>query len=169
MKTQSKKVRFMSLLAVALVLSLSGCGKEETNQTVGNGSEPTEDPSIVLDADSVVFVDLPIYKCLKQIAQPHELVIINSQEEFDATYPECAIPLDFDFSKVSLLSVHGSCAGILDKQVTIDRENGDNITITITITENNFIQGFWSWSLSFLCAKIYDDQNVQLIVNYIYP
>ena len=67
----------MSLLAVALalVLSLSGCGKEETNQTVGNGSGPTEDPSIVLDADSVVFVDLPIYKCLKQIAQPDELVI----------------------------------------------------------------------------------------------
>ena len=159
----------MLLLALALVLSLSGCGKEETNQTVGTGSGPTEDPSIVLDADSVVFVDLPIYKCLKQIAQPHELVIINSQEEFDATYPECAIPLDFDFSKVSLLSVHGSCTEFLDKQVTIDRENGDNITITITITEGNFILGFLPWSLSFLCAKIYDDQNVQLIVNYIYP
>ena len=156
----------MSLLAVALVLSLSGCGKEETNQTVGNGSEPTEDPSIVLDADSVVFVDLPIYKCLKQIAQPHELVIINSQEEFDATYPECAIPLDFDFSKVSLLSVHGSCSDVLDKQVTIDRENGDDITITITIYEDRFTHGILSWSLSFLCAKISEDQDVQLIVNY---
>ena len=73
MKTQNKKLRFMSLLAVALVLSLSGCGKEPTNQVTdingGTQSDSTssEEPTVPFEGDSISGCVIEYERCSDEV------------------------------------------------------------------------------------------------------
>ena len=159
---QNKKLRFMSLLAMALVLSLSGCGKEPTNQVTDiNGG----------DIDTIEILELPynVHECVCNYAyfntDTNKILIINSQESFDELFPECTAPIDVDFSSKSMVAAFGVCNCFVESHATIEHGDNDDITITITVIEG-FCAAITSFFETYTCPKITDDQNVSLNIKY---
>ena len=94
-----KKIRTLKNLVLQLLLvlvfSMAACSKNETEHNEGiipSFNEP----------DSIEYIDIPFNDCLCQVAEPEQLVIINSQEEFDSVFHGCAMPLEVDFSNKTL-------------------------------------------------------------------
>ena len=160
MKTQNKNHRFMSLLAVALVLSLSGCGEKDDSVATDN-----------TDIDTIEILELPfsVHQCLCNYTyynmRNDTIMIINSQDAFDELFPECTIPLDIDFSTKSMVTAIGSCNCFEESQATIEHGDNDDITITITVFEG-FCAAIDQFFVTYTCPKITDNQNVQLVLNF---
>ena len=164
MTTQNKKLRFMLLLAVALILSLSGCGKEDDSVATTSTTENT-------DIDTIEILELPynVHECVRNYAYfntgTNKILIINSQESFDELFPECTAPIDVDFSSKSMVAAFGVCNCFVESHATIEHGDNDDITITITVIEG-YCAAITSFFETYTCPKITDDQNFSLNIKY---
>ena len=104
---------------------------------------------------------------LYQIVGQEELLIVNSQSQFDSLFPDCCLPLYVDFGTQSLLAAWGTTpASVYSTEASVEC-NGNDVTVTINI---NLTQ-YWcaeGWKKVFACDKITDTQNATLNVNMQY-
>lgn len=150
-KTRAFKI-FPPLLLAAMALSMTACDKIEENHppTTENPAEPVS-----------------LEECLHHVAAPEQLVIINSQEEFDSVFHECAMPLDVDFSSKTLLCIYGYCTQcIIDTYARVDFNEDSSVTVTITVKLGDCLSAE-PWYMAFVCDKIENNQNISLLINYL--
>lgn len=140
----------------AMALSMTACEKIEENH-----SSTTENRA------EAVSSEVSLEECLQQVAAPEQLLIINSQEEFDSVFRECAMPLDVDFSSKTLLCIYGYCTQcIIDTNARVDFNEDSSVTVTITVKLGDCLSAE-PWYIAFVCDKIESNQNVSLLINYL--
>ena len=134
--------------------------------------------SVIFDPDEHVYVcsavkTIPMpdyrsfYSSLYGVVGPEELLVINSQVEFDTLFPNCAMPIYLDFNTQSLLAVYGTSLQTVTSTAANVSFDGNEVTVTITVElgDGDCPTG---WTKVFACSpKIIDGMNVSLIVNYL--
>lgn len=160
-----KKIRTVKNLVLQLLLvlvfSMAACSKNETENNEGFN----EPDSIFNEPDSIEYIDIPFNDCLCQVAEPEQLVIINSQEEFDSVFHGCAMPLEVDFSNKTLLCIYGYCTQcVIDTYARVDFNEDSSVTVTVTVELGHCLSAE-PWYMAFVCDKIENNQNVSLTIN----
>ena len=150
------KKTFLSLALLALVavgmLSISSCGKE------------LDSKCLIIENCHIEEVNVSLLDCLSNIAQPKQLIIINSQAEYDSLFPNCSLSTDINFEYKTLYSVYGfttSC--ILNEDINVHC-NGNNISITIDINTGD-CTSIGKWIKVFTSNKIEENQIISLTIN----
>ena len=157
-----KKIRTLKNLVLQLLLvivfSMAACSKNETEHNEGilpSFNEP----------DGIEYIDIPFNDCLCQVAEPEQLVIINSQEEFDSVFHGCAMPLEVNFSNKTLLCIYGYCTQcVIDTYARVDFNEDSSVTVTVTVELGDCLSAE-PWYMAFVCDKIENIHNVSFVIN----
>ena len=109
---------------------------------------------------------LNFLSCLPHIIGPNELLIINSQAEFDSIFPNCILPVYIDFGTQSLIAAWGATpSNVMSTEANVEY-NGNDVLVTINVTlgHADIPEG---WKIVFTTSpKISSEQNVLLVVNF---
>ena len=106
------------------------------------------------------------YLSLHDVIGVEELLVVNSQAEFDSLFPECTMPIYVDFNTQSLLAVYGSSVQTVASTAADVSFAGNGVTVTITVLlgDGDCPEG---WMEVFTCTpKITEDLDVSLVINY---
>ena len=159
-----KKLFFLPIVAiVAGLLLCTACKKKvvvEEPQIV-NPSELEE-----IEDGPIEMTQLPISKCIHRKIEFEQLVMINSQSEYESLFSGCEDSLyNIDFAHKTLFVVWGCTPSLItDKKITCDKK-GNNINICIDIIEDDHsTPEYWRY-LFYIDYKITDKEYVSLKIN----
>lgn len=144
MKTKERHGIILALAATTLLLAAS-CNKEE--------AVPFSE------------VEVPGMQCVLNKVDDLHLVVINSQQECDALFPECRPNLqEVDFNKQTLFAVKGEANNcIIDKQITCTRK-GKQVLVGITIEEGD-CTSVEAWQAIFATKEKIKAEDVSLAIH----
>ncbi len=159
-----KKIFYLPIVAiVAGLLLCTACKKKvvvEEPQIV-NPSELEE-----IEDGPIEMTQLPISKCIHRKIEFEQLVMINSQTEYESLFSGCEDSLyNIDFTHKTLFVVWGGTPNLIeDKKITCEKKN-NKINISIDITQNDCTSPeYWRY-LFYIDYKITDKENVSLKIN----
>ncbi len=143
-----KTGKIIAASIVIFCIAMTGCTKEEETKKV---------PVIYCEDSSAI-------GCVfSGIENEHQILLINSDDEYQAMFPECDIP-EIDFSKYTLMAIYGSAQCVLDKTVVCEKK-GKHYTITINIKEG-ICASVETWYLAALLEeKGLTNDNVTVVIN----
>ena len=156
MKTLKLKTALSALAAVGM-LSISSCEKEKENAKC-----------ILIEDYNIQEENASLFDCLSSIVQPQQLVIINSQDEYDSLFPSCPLSTNIDFESETLYAVHGYTPNCIISENISAHCNGNNVSITIDITTGDCTSPE-KWVKVFTSNKVEEDQIISLTINLISP
>lgn len=148
------KTALLALVAVGM-LSISSCEKEK------------EDAKCILIEDyNIQEENASLFDCLSSIVQPQQLVIINSQDEYDSLFPNCPLSTNIDFESKTLYAVYGYTISCILRDDITTLCNGNNVSITIDIIIGD-CPSAEKWIKVFTSNEIGENQIVSLTINQI--
>ena len=102
---------------------------------------------------------------LHMVIGSEEMLVINSQEQFDSIFPNCNVPIYVDFETQSLIATWGIAPStVWSTDTRIEYNNEVGVIITIVVGDGDHPD---SWDMAVTCSpKISAEQPVSLIVNY---
>ena len=161
MKLNATKIA-LAVIAVVGMITTIGCKKGE-----GEGKEFDSNCLIIEDCH-IEEVNISLLDCLSSIAQPQQLVIINSQAEYDSLFPSCPLSTNIDFESETLYAVHGYTPSCIISEDISALCDGENISITIDITTGDCTSAE-KWVKVFTSNKVEENQTISLTINLISP
>ena len=156
MKRVFLSLALLALMAVGM-LSISSCKKEK------DGAK-----CILIEDYNIQEENASLFDCLSSIVQPQQLVIINSQDEYDSLFPNCPLSTNIDFESKTLYAVHGYTPNCIISEDISAHCNGNNVSITIDISTGDCTSPE-KWVKVFTSNKVEEDQIISLTINLISP
>ena len=154
MKRVFLSLALLALMAVGM-LSISSCKKEK------DGAK-----CILIEDYNIQEENASLFDCLSSIVQPQQLVIINSQDEYDSLFPNCPLSTNIDFESKTLYAVYGYTISCILRDDISTLCNGNNVSITIDIITGD-CPSAENWIKVFTSNKIGENQIVSLTINQI--
>ena len=162
-----KKLVYLPLVVAAVgLLFCTACKKKEIKeepQTI-NSSEQVE--IVEIEDGPIEMTQLPISKCIHRKIEFEQLVMINSQSEYESLFSGCEDSLyNIDFAHKTLFVVWGGTPDcILNKRIACEKQN-NKINISIDIINGDCTApDYWRY-LFYIDYKVTDKENVSLKIN----
>ena len=109
----------------------------------------------------------PLATHISGVIDEEELLIINSQAQYDSLFPNCPLQTQVDFESQSLLAAYGIIPSTIFATVASVTRNRNDITVTLSVIWGDGAHPE-RWATAFVCSpKIVKEQNISLIINHI--
>ena len=109
----------------------------------------------------------PLATHISGVIDEEELLIINSQAQYDSLFPNCPLQTQVDFESQSLLAAYGIIPSTIFATVASVTRNGNDIAVTLSVIWGDGAHPE-RWATAFVCSpKIVNEQNISLIINHI--